>query len=90
MKQTNYLNKIKPKKNIFLVDKIQPRIFKNFRIEEVEEKDKNDERIDFDKGYYIERVRNDKMYGYGVFHDYNGDFVRGIWREIISQKEMAK
>jgi len=34
-----------------LVDKIQPRIFKNFRIEEVREKDNNNERIDFDVGY---------------------------------------
>ena len=67
-----------------MVDKIKPRIFKNFRIEEVEEKDNKYEIIDFDEGYYIGRERNNKMYGYRVFHYYNEYFERGIWREIIS------
>ncbi len=77
LRQTN-LNKIEPKKNFLLVDNIQPRRFKNFKIEEVEDEG---DRIDFDVGYYIGDVLDDKMHGYGKFTYYNGDFEKGKWEE---------
>ena len=79
LRKTN-LNKIKPKQNILLVDNIQPRRFRNFKIEEVEDEG---ERIDFNVGYYIGGVLDDKMHGYGKFTYYNGDFEKGKWREDI-------
>jgi len=79
-KQIN-LNKIDSEHNYFLIDKVKPRIFKNFTIKEVKKNKKEHKRINYKNGYYIGWTLNDKRHGEGTYYFYDGDYKKGEWKK---------
>ena len=69
----DYLLKSK-EKPVFFEYNLKPKTFHNFHIETKEKK-----RIEYEDGYYIGWLLNDKRDGEGIMKNYNGEYEDGFW-----------
>jgi hypothetical protein len=76
--EQNNTDRYKKEEPLLLIDKIEPRYFRNFKIEKKEEKSKYT-KIEYNCGYYKGWVFKNKRHGKGIFFYNDGDYEDGQW-----------